>query len=208
MSFFGGLKKILNVGLMGLPSAAGHLIHGDVKGALTAGASGGLAGGYNPAQYNKPGMPSTPAAAPGAQNYLNSFAPAEQQRIQGTWAGNNNGLNDWFKNAQAAGVPGAQNNVSSSAPAGGGAIARPGGSPIDPAAWSQALHEAQARVRPGGGGGGWARPSQPLQAPVMGGPAAPGQPPAGGGQDLAQRMDFARRRFQMMGGGGGGGQVQ
>jgi hypothetical protein len=206
MSFW---SKLANIATGGISGGVKALQHGDIGGVFKAGA------GWDPTYQKKVAAGTAPpTATPGAQNYLSSFAPAEQQRIQGTWAGNNNGLNDWFKNAQAAGVPGAQNNVSSPAPAVGGlggAIARPGGSPIDPAAWSQALHEAQARVRPGGGGGGWARPSQPLQAPVMGAPAAPGQPPAGGGQDLAQRMDFARRRFQMMGGGGqqgGGGQVQ
>lgn len=39
-----------------------------------------------------------------ANGYLASFDPAEQQRIRQSWAGNPNGLQDWFRNAVAAGA--------------------------------------------------------------------------------------------------------
>lgn len=45
-----------------------------------------------------------------AENYLNSFSPAEQQTIRASWAGNPNGMTDWFNNAVQAGAVGADGN--------------------------------------------------------------------------------------------------
>lgn len=41
-----------------------------------------------------------------AQRYLQQFSPAEQEQIQASWAGNPNGLEDWFNAAVAAGAVG------------------------------------------------------------------------------------------------------
>lgn len=45
-------------------------------------------------------------ANPAAQTYFNSFDPATQAQIRASWAGNPNGMDDWFNAAQGAGAVG------------------------------------------------------------------------------------------------------
>lgn len=43
-------------------------------------------------------------ASSGAQTYFNSFPAVEQQKIRASWAGNPNGMEDWFRAAVSAGA--------------------------------------------------------------------------------------------------------
>ena len=98
MSF---LSKVLKVATGGLSGPIGSLMHGDVKGAGIGALTGGLMGGGR----RGPGGMGPQPVDPGAQSYLDSFSPEDQGSIRGSWGSNPNGQNDWFKNAQAAGVP-------------------------------------------------------------------------------------------------------
>lgn len=48
--------------------------------------------------------------ASAAETYFNSFPAAEQQRIRASWAGNPNGMQDWFNAAVGAGAVGPDGN--------------------------------------------------------------------------------------------------
>ena len=98
MSF---LSKVLKVATGGLSGPIGSLMKGDVKGAGIGALTGGLMGGGR----RGPGGMGPQPVDPGAQSYLDSFSPEDQGSIRGSWGSNPNGQNDWFKNAQAAGVP-------------------------------------------------------------------------------------------------------
>ncbi len=118
-------KKLLTIATGGLSALPGAIAHKDLKSIATGGmfTRGGqpqtpgaapadqlvehLNGAFGDRVRQGMGFRGRrmgPMPVPGAKEYLGSFAPQEQQRIQGTWAGNPNGINDWFHNAQAAGA--------------------------------------------------------------------------------------------------------
>lgn len=121
MSFLSGLKNILTAPtkLLTKPiqktiGSSKKLFRGDIRGAGSelnplsranrSGALGDLKGLALPWRGGSSPMPGAPQVAPGAQDYMNSFSPEDQGNIKSSFSGSPTGMNDWFKNAQAAGA--------------------------------------------------------------------------------------------------------
>ena len=178
MSF---LSKVLKVATGGLSGPIGSLARGDVRGAGIGALTGGVVGGRSGAGSGPgslagafarlKGQPSGPMAVdPGAQAYLNTFSPEDQQSINAGLVGQQNGLNNWFRAAQAAGaVP---SNLGAPAPPAAAPMAAPQAGPVET---METPRQRAARQQ-----------EQQLARQQRGAP-----PP------IAQELAFARRKFQL-----------